>query len=380
MYKKWYKKSLNRCTICFMALMSLSFSVAQFSDVDNGLVGLYHQANNGQQKNKRHDNNPDQNIYHSLLKQATENQILPQHQAVEFTHKQMKESYSCDLLTVEHVQSILLRSNKDYAQQVPHILKNNILKRNRPKDSSFNIACEVVKACQGEQDNPKADCSIDINHLYHQAFTYAQLSTPLNQINNYSNIYEDGQKNSNFDILIDMENISKILFQSPKPAPEVYNYTLPKAEKIGISNIEENTQTENESDQEKDQEEESNNNGNSGNNSGNSQSPETQNNTISTDDEKENDISLVQIPFFNEIKNQQDLLKAREEEEISRPRTSVGGSNNTALFGPNHCLTGTVYTGDIDEEEIRSGYTNQLEKYYESFDGQDLINQIMQGE
>lgn len=137
-------------------------------------------------------------------------------------------------MSLPEISTILLYTNTTfrfhYIEQIT--LDNKELEKNYPSQDNVRAACKKFNACLKPSNitiqNTTSLCETTINTYFTQALQTDQEVTSLEEASLAENKYQNGDtEDSDFDILFDIAQVGKILFESFKAQPKIIYYQMP---------------------------------------------------------------------------------------------------------------------------------------------------------
>jgi len=368
------KYSKPRHTFAYF-LLAIFFALPIYAQAqtnfNTALFDLYNQAKGSTTLQDLPHSSENGGLYMNIYQLSQQNDIITQNETINATLKTLHQTYDCTQVQATDIQNILLNTNANFTNEVPHLIKQQVKDRSRKKNTSLASSCLNVINCIASGDVQtigKKDisfCTQTINDIYDIVKQYAQLVQPMSQQSYGSQRYENGTlDDSSFDLLVDIEAIGNILFSNNKPTPQTYFFEFPQTKNIGQSTnplLKKNI----EDDPKKDPD---------------PSAPSTLSPILPPQPTDE------QFPYDDpHYRNQYTELwtplktgSQNDKEIANNGIVNPQGTNNIPLFGNNFCFTWlTIPPEEKTNPKIRQEYQEEMENYLDSFDTQQLINDIL---
>lgn len=152
------------------------------------------------------------------------------------TKNLLNAHYANCSLSNEEISSVLFFVNKDFAKE----LRNQMAYDKLPTRKSYQTACEKLTSCiEGKWDkNLNMKCETIVNDSYIQGLESKKRELMVEEANLGKDKYQNANtEDSAYDIMYDISQVGRILFQDTKVATETLFYRLPsfKTGNQGIS-------------------------------------------------------------------------------------------------------------------------------------------------
>ncbi len=167
------------------------------------------------------------NIYSKALKLAKGREISSTTTSFDHLHKYYSD---CLRITDADFINILYNSNVSFKQTFQLLLATWTT---APDAATINKSYSKFFTCKGITTTPTLDqitsLNTEINTIYFEWYNNAYALSTLNQDNFWSDLFRNGTlDDSSFDLLYDINQIGKILFDNFKDSPQILFYRLPK--------------------------------------------------------------------------------------------------------------------------------------------------------
>lgn len=175
------------------------------------------------------------NIYSKALKLVKNLEVT----STTTSFEQLRAYYSdCSNLQDSDFINVLYNSNFSFRQTFDQILPQWTTS---PSKKKIDISYAKFFKCKnifGSGTAQQVDAlNKEVNRIYYQWYTNAYSLSTLNQDNFWSDSFWNGTlDDSSFDLLYDINQVGKILFENFKESPEVLFYTLPQIKSSSTQN------------------------------------------------------------------------------------------------------------------------------------------------
>lgn len=167
------------------------------------------------------------NLYSKALKLAKDREVV----STTASFDQLKVYFStCPRVTPQDFINILYHSNFSFKNTFDIILPKWTV---APNDKQVTVSYNKFFVCRGvlvPTDVDVKNLTDEINGVYYKSYTTSYATSNLNKDNYGSDFFWNGTiDDSDFDILYDINQVGKILFDSFKDTPQILFYRLPVA-------------------------------------------------------------------------------------------------------------------------------------------------------
>ncbi len=175
------------------------------------------------------------NLYDTSLKLAKDREVS----ATMASFSSLKWYYSeCTAIQESDFINILYNSNFSFKQTFDQILPEWTKK---PSLREINLSYAAFFACKWIQTPATAPeiaaLNEEVNRKYYDGYSNAYALSTLNQDNFWSDLFWNGTlDDSAFDLLYDINQIGKILFEDMQESPEILLYRLPESQQSSAQN------------------------------------------------------------------------------------------------------------------------------------------------
>jgi hypothetical protein len=165
------------------------------------------------------------NLYSKALKLVKDNEVISTTKSFVI----LGEYYdTCPAIEQIDIINVLYKSNSSFASVFEQILGSSA---KAPTKAAIDKSYQKFFACKGIQ-NPLAShyeaFNVEINKLYYETYITNYRQQTLNQENFGSDFFWNGSlDDSDFDVLYDINQVGKILFEDIQESPEILFYRLP---------------------------------------------------------------------------------------------------------------------------------------------------------
>lgn len=165
------------------------------------------------------------NLYSKALKLVKDNEVVSSTQAF----LAMGEYYdTCPAIEKVDIINVLYKSNSSFATVFEQLFGSSA---KAPKKSAIDESYQKFFACKNIT-NPLVShydsLNAEINKLYYEIYITEYRQQTLNQENFGSDFFWNGTlDDSDFDVLYDINQVGKILFEDVQESPEILFYRLP---------------------------------------------------------------------------------------------------------------------------------------------------------
>ncbi len=173
-------------------------------------------------------------LFENNLKQVESSRILPITDAVDKVSKQINWLYSCNLMP-EDVFNILYNENLEFRMSV-NKLKNK--QWNWPDNEAIFQSCNKFNVCRYKDEDKDSEfflsvdimntCMVMVNDVYTVFMDNNKNQLTLKDMNYWKELFWNNDlDDSSYDLLYDIDVISKLLFDSPKTPSTTNFYRFP---------------------------------------------------------------------------------------------------------------------------------------------------------
>lgn len=170
------------------------------------------------------------NLYSKALKLAKDREIVASSASFDL----LKQHYSqCSRVETKDFINVLYNSNFSFRETFNQILPEWTKK---PSSKEIDKSYQKFLTCQGVTSTNDTITAIrsEINNLYYDGYSNSYSLSSINEDNFWSDFFWNGTLSDGpFDLLIDINNIGKLLFDNFKESPKILFYSLPKVSSQG---------------------------------------------------------------------------------------------------------------------------------------------------
>lgn len=169
------------------------------------------------------------NLYATSLEQVQYSQINPILQSVKKTTQVLNNDYLCtindnDTINILYSANTLLRDN----------IKNLSLNISKPSKNDMASSCSKLMSCVFQSNDATtipesiSYCKLVVNNYFTEIYANAYNISSLSEDNKwYDTFWNNSLEDSSYDVLYDIYNLSKILFDSVEEPSEILFYAMP---------------------------------------------------------------------------------------------------------------------------------------------------------
>lgn len=164
-----------------------------------------------------------------------QNKILPMMESVNQTVSGLNGTYSCSLNS-DDVFNLLYAADEEFVNAIIEINKDSVIV---PTSVQVYNSCKKLNECRYPEKDPKDDsffqstklqndCLLIASAQYQEMFINGKNQFTLKNVNYWKNLFWNNDlTDSSYDILHDINNVAKLLFDNPSESSTVLFYRLP---------------------------------------------------------------------------------------------------------------------------------------------------------
>lgn len=197
-----------------------------------------------QQNQYFQDNKVDTSLFQTNLKNHNLQTIASQFNTLTSIQASLQSDYANCYLTKPEISTILIFSNENFKFKFLNaLIQKGKNENDLPESKHYQKACEQLSKCvlgfKSEVSISLTECNNIIGSHYEAALQSHKENQQIKTANLSANKYQNGdKKDSDFDLLHDISQIGKIMFEGFKSQPEIIFYQTPNFE--GSEKIQEN--------------------------------------------------------------------------------------------------------------------------------------------
>jgi len=170
------------------------------------------------------------NLYQESLKKLKNQEFLVQKETIKLVTEILNKRYNC-IVSEEIIADVMVISDDTFAKNLQDAFFDVHNKESVIKESvALREWCSILTQCMVQRNSvsPHSLCKDVVRNAYYDAYNQNIAIQKMDQENYGTNLFQNwNDEDSDYDLMIDIQNIWEILFQGFKPPVETLFYRLP---------------------------------------------------------------------------------------------------------------------------------------------------------